>query len=116
MQNSRWTRDLFTVLALLISMTAQTEIVTITRAYEIALNNFRVPASSNGAVTFRQCDGCPPAIVRVTPSTTYMLNGNRVDLGEFRKGVFQVTDRARETVIVMHHLESDVVTQISVNL
>ena len=106
----------FVVLALLFSMAAQAEIVTVTRAYEIALNNFRVAASVDGAVTFRQCDSCDPMVVRVSPSTRFLLNGAEVDLREFRKGIFQVGDRASETVIVMHHLESDVVTQISVSL
>jgi len=37
-------------------------------------------------------------------------------LKAFRKAVFQIRDRAAETIIVLHHLESDTIVSISVTI
>jgi len=106
------------VLALLVSLSlpAAAEFKTIERAYEIALSNFRVPVTQNGALIFRQCDDCEPKVIRMTPNTAFVVNGEPVTLKEFRKSVFQVRDRAAETIIVRHHLESDTITRVRVRL
>lgn len=99
-----------------ISLPAVAEIVTITRAYEIPLSEFMVPATPNGAVTFRECSECDARIIRITPATLFVVNGQNVGLKEFRQNVFQIRDRAGETIIVMHHLESDTITEVSVSI
>ena len=98
------------------SLPAAGDFTTIERAYEIALSDFTVPVTQNGSVMFRQCADCDTKIVRMTPATNFIVNGEVVELKEFRKSVFQIHDRARTTVIVMHHLQSDTITALSVNL
>lgn len=86
---------------------------TVSRAYEVALSDFRMAATHNGAVIFRRCADCEATAVRVTPKTLYQLNGQPVTLREFRKSIFQVRDRAAGTIIVLHHLESDTVESVT---
>jgi biopolymer transport protein ExbD len=99
-----------------LSAPALAEIVTIARAHEVALSDFRAPASMNGIVAFKSCGDCDLLTVRVTPSTRYVLNNKSVRLVEFRTAISKVTSREDETVIVKHHLESDTVTAISITL
>lgn len=99
---------------LLFSLTAEADFKTVSRAYEIALSEFRVPATPSSGVIFRQCPDCEAKSLRVTPATRYEVNGRPVTLKEFRESVFQVRDRAGETIIVLHHLETDTVVSVSV--
>ena len=99
-----------------LALPAAADFQTVSRAYEIALDNFSAPSTSNAAAIFRQCDECDPHTVRVTASTDYRINDKSVSLKEFRKSIFNVRNRSVETVIVLHHLESDTVEQILVTL
>lgn len=102
--------------ALIVGQTVIADFVTITRAHEVALSNFRVPASVNGIVSFKACESCDLQNVNVTSTTQYLLNSRAVPLAEFRKSLSTVQNRSEKTVGVMHHLESDVVTSISISL
>jgi hypothetical protein len=101
---------------LMLSLSAAAEFTTIARAYEIALSNFRVPATPSAAAIFRQCDECDARAVRVTPSTLYVVNGQPVTLKEFRKSVFGIRRRVETTVIVKHHLETDTIVSVTVTI
>jgi biopolymer transport protein ExbD len=99
-----------------LSMPATAEFTTVTRAHEVALSEFRAPASNNGITAFKSCEDCKLITVRVTPETRYVLNDRSVQLKDFRAAISKVRSREDETVIVMHHLESDTVTAISITL
>lgn len=88
----------------------------ITKAYEVALDEFRAPATANGSVSFKACSNCQMQLVRVTENTRYTINDEAVRLDDFRKAISHTRDRASKTVIVMHHLESDTVVLINVSL
>jgi hypothetical protein len=103
-------------IALVAGNIAIADITTIVRAHEISLSDFRAPASVNGMVSFKNCESCDVRLVNVTSTTQYLLNNRSVTLPQFRKRLSTVQDRNVETVIVMHHIESDVVTSISINL
>ena len=109
-------RTLTLCLALLVGHFATADIRTITLASEISLSEFRVPASVNGVASFKKCESCELQVVSVTRDTRYEFNHRVVTLQDFRSSLSTVTNRERETVIVMHHLESDVITSISLNL
>ena len=109
-------RKLFVALIVCLSLPAVAEFTTIERAYEIALSDFTVPVAQSGSVMFRQCADCETKIVRMTLATNFIINGDVVELKEFRKSVFEIRDRARTTVIVKHHLKSDTISSLSVNL
>ena len=108
-------KKLFLALLLCLSLPAAAEFKTIERAYEIALSDFRVPVTRSGSVMFRQCADCEMRIVRMSPTMSFVINGESVELKEFRKSVFEIRDRVRTTVIVRHHLESDTITALKVN-
>ena len=99
---------------LTLSLPVAADFETVSKAYEIALSDFRVPATPSSGVQFKECAECDARIIRVTPNTQYRINGRSVVLKEFRKNVFQIRDRASTMVIVLHHLESDTVEAVSV--
>lgn len=109
-------RSIIGVLLLGCSLTAMAEFETISRAYEIALSNFRVPATASSGVILKECDDCESVAIRVTPKTEYTINGEAVTLRQFRKIIFGVRDREDETIIVLHHLASDTVLSVSVTI
>lgn len=103
------------VLVLLgLSLSAVAGFTTITEAYEVAVRDLRLPRYEGGTLTFKQCADCEAQTVRVTHGTRFVINGHSVKLKEFRKSLSQVSNRADESVIVLHHLESDTVTSVSV--
>ena len=106
----------FVIAALLsISLPAAADFTTVAEAYELRLSDFRVPATPSSGVVFRKCSDCDMMTLRVTPSTQYMFNGKSYPLKEFRRLVFNITNRERTAVTLMHHLESDVVMSVSVS-
>ena len=109
-------RKTVTVIFLSLALPAAADFQTVSEAYEISLSNFSAPSSHNAAAIFRQCDECDSHRVRVTVNTQYRINDQTVTLKEFRESIFRVRNRAAETVIVLHHLESDTVEQILVTL
>lgn len=109
-------RKIIVIALLTFCLPAAAEFVTVSEAYEIALSDFRVPATPSSGAQFKKCEECDYMTVRVTPNTRYVVNGKSVTLKEFRERIFDVRDRAAETIIVLHHLESDTIESISVEI
>ncbi len=99
-----------------ISLSAAAEFEPVTRAYEISLNEFRVPATANSALSFKQCASCDIETVRVTHRTQYIVNNERLELLEFKRVISRVRDREDKGIIVKHHLESDTIVSVSISL
>ena len=99
-----------------ISLSAAAEFEPVTRAYEISLNEFRVPATANSALSFKQCASCDIETVRVTNRTQYIVNNKRIELLEFKKVISRVRDRDGKGIIVNRHLESDTIISVSISL
>lgn len=110
------TKTFLLALLLGISLPVAAEFTTVSLAHEVALSNFRVPASQNSGVTFKTCDACDMQRSRVTVETQYVINSRPVSLKEFRKTIFTIQDRASETIIVLQHLESNTIVSVSVSL
>ena len=102
------------LLSLGLSATADDQIVSL--AYEVNLNNFHAPATSNGSASFKECADCTTHLVRVTPATRYAINGRAVQLGEFKQACMLANDRDEIAVTVLRHLESDTIQSIDVFL
>ena len=102
------------LLSLVVPAAADFEVVSLGR--EIALSNFRAPATQNGGLAFKECAECDTVSVRVTSNTTYFLNDKRVKLEKFRQALQQVSDRDEVVVIVEHHLESDTAVSVLVTI
>jgi hypothetical protein len=109
-------RKILTVVLIAASLSAVADFRTITRAYEIRLSNLRVPVTSTGSLIFKQCDDCENIVALMTNRTQFIVNGKTVNIRDFRKNVFQVRDRRHEPVIIKHHLETDTITSIRVDL
>ncbi len=109
-------RKIFMAALMCLSMSAVADFTTVELAYEIRLSNLNVPVSSSSALIFKTCGDCEFKKVRMTRDTRFVVNGENVGLKEFRKRVLQVRDRDEETIIVRHHLESDVITALQASL
>lgn len=105
-------RKLIVIAALFAAAAASAQDGVVSRAYEVALDQFRAPATENGSVAFQPCADCQRMLLRVTEGTRYAVNGQRVRFEDFRRVVREAVDRERQTVTVLHHLESDTVTSL----
>jgi hypothetical protein len=109
-------RKLWIAVFLTISLPVAADFTTIAEAYEVPMNLFNVPVTRNGTLSLQQCTDCPVVTARLTPQTQFLVNGQLVELSEFRQQAFAVSDRASKTVVVLHHLETDTISSISLNL
>ena len=105
-----------TALLLALAMPAAADRAVVQQAYEVALSDLRLPRAEGGTIAFKECDDCTYRRLRVSAGTTYRINGNAVPLPRFRQAMRQVADRENEAVTVLHHVELNVVTDISVYL
>jgi len=109
-------KTLFVIALLGLSFSAAADFTTVSRAYEIGIENFRAPPTAHGVATFKQCDECDRLSVRATPNTSYVVNGKSVTLKKFREAIALSGGQIGAPVIVLHHLESDTLVSISVNI
>ncbi len=107
---------LFLTLLLVLPLSVTAEFKTVALAHEVALSNFRIPASPNSGLGFKTCDTCDMRTVRVTPTTQYNINGHAVPLSDFRVAVFKIRDRSNKILTVLQHLESNTIESVSVTI
>lgn len=100
---------------LLFAMAANADFVTVEEAYEVPLSSFRMPGTSVGALAFKACEECDLQTIRVTGRTQYVFRNEHLTLPEFRKALGGVNQRSSKWVIVLHHLESDTVSRVTLN-
>ncbi len=106
------------IAAALLSLTlpAVADFKQVAAAYEVALSDVRLPRADGGTIAFKECSTCEYRRIRVGADVSYRLNGKRVSLKQFREAMATVQDREAEAVTVLHHLERNQVTAVSVNL
>ena len=109
-------KSILAALLLSLALPAAADFEVISLGREIALSNFRAPATQNSTLAFKECSECDTISVRVTSSTTYVLNDKQVKLEKFRQALQQVRDRDEVVVIVVHHLESDTAVSVLVTI
>jgi hypothetical protein len=109
-------RKLLAIVLLGLSLSAVADFTTITAAYEVAVSDLRMPLNEGGTLKFRQCAECAWQTLLVNSSTVYVLDGNSVQLAEFKEQLESIADPSAETATVLHHLESNVITGIKVRL
>ena len=100
---------------LLVGMTANADFVTVEEAYEVPLTSFRAPGTTAGALALKHCEECEMQLIRVTGRTQYVFQNEHMTLPEFRKALTGVNQRSSKWVIVLHHLESDTVSRVTLN-
>ena len=109
-------RKLLVLVLLGLSLAAAADFRTITEAYEVDLSDLRLPGSENGTLTFKQCSDCEAQTLRVTSKTRYVVNDRGIALVEFKNQLRRVRNRKTAAATMMHHLESNTITALSVNL
>jgi len=109
-------KTLFVFALLGLSLSAAAQFTTVSKAYEIGIENFRAPVTAHGVATFKSCDTCDQLRVRATPGTSYVVNGKSVTLEKFRDAIVKSGGRINAPVIVLHHLESDTLVSITINI
>ncbi len=115
-QGTQAYRKLLILVLLGLSLSAAADLTTITAAYEVAVTDLRLPVSENGTLTFKQCPDCEAQTLRVTGKTGYVVNDRYVALAEFKNQLRRVRSRKPVAATVMHHLESNTINAISVDL
>lgn len=98
------------------ALPAAADYVTIEQAYEVALSEIRLPQAERGTIAFRPCATCDIQTKRVDANTRWLINGKAVPLQKFREATERVANREKEAVTVLHHLEKNRVTAVSVYL
>lgn len=109
-------RKFWFAIMIFVSLTAVADFRTVERAYEVALSDMTVPVTTTGQLVFKQCEDCDYQSIPMTGHTLFLVNGHSVELKEFRKRTQAVRDRESETIVVMHHLESNTITSLSVEI
>jgi len=107
-------KTLLAIALICFGLSAAAEDRIISLAYEVALSDFSAPVTAHGGASFKPCKGCDRMIVRVTPATSYSVNGKSVRLEDFRKAVRHANERDVKGLVVSHHLESDTIKSIKV--
>ena len=99
-----------------LALPAAADFTTVQLAYEVALSEVRLPRNENGTIAFKECKDCEYKTMRVSANIRYEVDGLTVTLKQFRELTKHVADRDNETVTVLHHLEDNRVTKVSVYL
>ena len=103
------------LLALSLSVGAQEPVFD--SAYEVSLERFRLPASTVGFVSLRECSNCELVTIQVDANTEYRLNGEPVQLRDFRRSILVARTREMtKPVVVLRNLDTNTVRSISVSL
>ncbi|MCG8369133.1 MAG: hypothetical protein MJA32_01320 [Proteobacteria bacterium] len=105
-----------TAVLLALAFPAAADGTVVQEAYEVALSDLRLPRAEGGTIAFKECASCDYRRVPVAADTVYRVNGRKVPLAAFRLAVADVAARQDEAVTVLHHLERNQVTAVSVEL
>jgi hypothetical protein len=110
------TKLLVAAALLSVSFPTAADFETVELAYEVALSEIRLPRNHRGTIAFKKCSDCEYLTKRVSENIRYMVDGRAVTLEKFRQLTESVADRDNEAVTIMHHLEDNRVTEVSVYL
>lgn len=110
------TKLFIAALTLALALPAAADFRTVQQAYEVALSDVRLPRSESGTIAYKTCATCAYETRQIDASTRWLVDGRAVPLKEFREAVQRVTEPDKEAVTVLHHLETNRVTQVSVYL
>jgi hypothetical protein len=106
---------LIAALSLVLAVPVAAEFRTIAKAHEAWLSELRLPQNETGTIGFKPCDECAYVVKRVNGNTEWVFDGRSMSLKKFRSNLRTISDRKNTPVTVLHHLESDRVTRVSVH-
>ena len=99
-----------------IALPAMADITTLIDAVETSTSNVTVPTASNGNLSFKPCaDNCEEIIrVRLTPETSYVLNGVAMEFIDFRREFYKLRRGSEDYALVSYDTEKNTVTSVRV--
>ncbi len=99
-----------------IALPALADITTLINAVETSTSNVTVPTASNGNLSFKPCaDNCEEIIrVRLTPETSYVLNGVAMEFIDFRREFYKLRRGSEDYALVSYDTEKNTVTSVRV--
>ena len=106
---------LIAAISLALPMSGVAQFRTIAEAYEVRLSDLRLPQSEGGTVAYKTCDACAYESKLVSSDVQWILDGRSLPFDEFRRNLAAVKDEENTSVTVLHHIESDRVTRVSVH-
>lgn len=106
---------LITAIILGLALPVAAQMRTIQEAHEVSVADLRLPQNTVGTVAFKTCDDCTYLVKRVNGDTRWVFDGESMPLEKFRRRLRTVDDRRTTAVTVLHHLEEDRVTRVSVH-
>lgn len=103
-------------LSLLISTAAMAKDYPPTRTYEALVKTVRMPDSSTGTITVKECEKCDYETYRVTERTVYALNGNSMPFDDFLLVIeeLRVSD-GDHNINVRRNLETNTIAKVFVS-
>lgn len=110
-------RKLVLMVSLVLSATAQADIVTVVNAVETITSNISVPTSTNGRLMFRPCDEqCDEKFIstRLTPETRFVMRGETMSFEDFRNAFLAVRNSGEDYALVSYNVETSNVVRISI--
>ena len=107
---------LIAAILLSLALPAAADWAVIEDAFEVSLNEVRLPRNANGTIGFKKCSSCDFVTKRVNGNTQYQLNGKAIPLRKFREAVSAAAGQPDQAATVFHHVKSDQITKISVYL
>ena len=110
------TKLLIAIAIMGLALPVAADFTTVQLAYEVALSDVRLPRNEKGTIAFKECDDCEYKTKRVSADVHYRVDGRSVSLEKFREMTDRVADRDNEAVTILHHLEDNRVTEVSVYL
>ena len=85
-------------------------------AYELRLAEVSLPGSLDGSVIFRACSDCRTTALRITQTTLFEVDGQRVDLKSLNEAAKALRGRRGEgagtAVYIFFNIDSRLVTRL----
>jgi hypothetical protein len=103
-----------TALVLSLALPAAAQFELITKGAEVVLSDLRLPRNDGGTIAYKPCRTCDYKTNRVAVDARYEIDGKAMQLSAFRKQLSLVRDRKNQSVTVVRHLESNLVTRVSI--
>ena len=108
---------LLAIAILFATQAALAQFDTLIRAVEVAPSNIILPASNSGMMTFRPCaEDCDEDYdrVRVTPDTTFTIDGTSVRWESFRKVFPTISLNGKGYALVRYDTKNKTLTSLEV--
>ncbi len=101
-------------IALVLSAATMADFTPVSEGYELSLSNVRLPRNNGGSIAFRTCNSCNYETHLVSSDVRWDINGKATTLALFRERMAKIADREAQWVTVIHHIELNRVTAVSV--